>query len=103
MTPEQTPQEGWWVPVTHFWRQNLLPHTGTVQTVGDAYGRIHKALFLSGFDVWCDANYKPIHNVTDWLKPSRYFSSRDDMQGDREALARARSEASTGSILRSEP
>ncbi|EHL99359.1 hypothetical protein HMPREF9946_03121 [Acetobacteraceae bacterium AT-5844] len=94
MSGEMEMEDGWWVPVTHFWRQEVLPHTGSVQMVGDVKGRIHRALILSGHEGWRDGNYNVIPNVTDWFKPSRFFSSRDDMHGDAEAVRKVRDEAS---------
>lgn len=89
---------GWWVPTPQYWRQTLLPRTGCWQWVRTADGKERKALVLAGMEGWFDTNYQPLADVAEWLKPSRWFRDRADLEGKRDEMEAAR--RSAGSVLR---
>lgn len=78
--------QGWWVPVSQYWQQTLLPRDGCWQTVRSADGTEHLALVLAGDSRWRGADYLQIPGVTEWLKPSAWFRSADDLVGDVEKM-----------------
>lgn len=77
---------GFWVPVSQYWRQTLLPRDGCRQTVRTADGTMHEALILAGAAGWRDERYNVIPGVVEWLKPSEWFFSRSDLVGDVEKM-----------------
>jgi hypothetical protein len=81
---------GWWVPVSQYWRQTLLPRDGCWQTVRTADGTVHQALILAGAAGWRDGNYNEIPGVTEWLKPAMWFASADDLVGDTVKMSESR-------------
>lgn len=93
-----TVEDGWWVPASEFFKQKLLPITGSTQRVLDKNLKECKALILSGRDGWHDMNYQPI-SVLYWLKPKKWFANRQDTIGFPDKLA-AYKEARPNSILR---
>lgn len=81
---------GWWVPVSQYWRQTLLPRDGCLQTVRTADGTEHQALVLAGARGWRDERYGVLPGVVEWLKPSAWFRSREDLVGDTVKMSESR-------------
>lgn len=73
-------ERGWWVDQSQWFKQKVWSPTGIAVFVKLTNGDITRGLLLYGYNGWHDCNYEPI-NVAQWLKPERWFSSPDDMEG----------------------